>query len=129
MPRPIVFVVILVAFTLAVIGAAFCRDLGQWNDPEMAAWYRSLKQPDTGISCCGEADSWYCSEHAQETQVYCVIDDERDDEKLMRRHIDNGTRIDIPPNKLNRDPNRAGRAIVFLSSGGYVYCFISAGGV
>lgn len=116
-------------FAFFVIGA-HARDLGQWNDdPEKSAWYRSLKQPDMpAISCCGEADSYFCDEHARGSQVYCIIDDDRDNEKLKRQPRANGTVIEIPDNKLNHDPNLEGRGVVFLSAGGYVYCFIGAGG-
>lgn len=127
----------LIVFGLLFIGIqlAMARDLGQWEntDPEISAWYRSLKQPDSPLSCCGEADSYYCDEHSRMLpggvpQIYCVINDERDDAKLKRTHIDDGTEIIIPPHKLNKDANKVGRAIVFLSSGRDPYCFIGAGG-
>ena len=107
------------------------RDSGQWNmtPPETRNWYESLKQPDTGISCCGEADSYFCDEHAEGTQVYCIIDDDRNDDELKRNHIDNGTRIDIPPNKINHDPNIVGHGVVFLSRNQFVWCFVGIGGV
>lgn len=99
------------------------------DHPELDGWYANLKQPDNpSVSCCGEADSYYCDEHARGAQIYCVVNDERDNEKLRRTPVPNGTEIEIPDRKLMRDPNLAGRAIVFLSSGGIVYCFIGASG-
>ncbi len=117
---------------IIAINLAHAKDLGQWSlvDPEIRNWYESLKQPDNpAVSCCGEADSYFCDEHAEGDQVYCIIDDDRNDETLKREHIDNGTRIDIPPNKLNHDPNMVGHGVVFLSRNRWVYCFIGIGGV
>lgn len=124
------FVVLALIIALFATGA-HARNSGQWSlvDPEIRNWYESIKQPDTAISCCGEADSYFCDEHADGVQVYCIIDDDRNDEELKRRHIDNGTRIDIPPNKINHDPNVVGHGVVFLSSNSYVWCFVGIGGV
>lgn len=119
-----------VAVIVLLIGGlfypVFARDLGQWGnaDPELKQWYESLKQPDTGISCCGPADSYWCDEGARGSQVICTINDDRDDAKLMRQHVTNGTVIEIPPNKINKDPNPTGRAVVFLSRAGFVWCFV-----
>lgn len=110
---------------------SIARDRGQWDnvDPELKLWFHGLKQPDNpNVSCCGEADSYYCDEHAKGDQVYCIINDDRDNTELMRQPVPNGTVIQIPPNKINRDGNMAGRAIVFLSYSGSPYCFIGAGG-
>lgn len=132
---PLVWAVVVMGALLIFlynVNFAIARDLGQWGnvDPQVSAWYRNLKQPDNpSISCCGEADSYYCDEHARGDQVYCIVNDDRDNETLRRTPVPNGTEIDIPDTKINRDPNLEGRAIVFLSSGGRVYCFIGAGGV
>lgn len=128
----ITIAILVVSFFAFLIEVVPARDLGQWEntDPETRAWFKSLRMPDNPTSsCCGEADSYYCSEHAtKEGQVYCIIDDDRDNEALSRTPIKNGTVIAIPPEKLNKDSNPTGRAIVFLSSNGsFVYCFISAG--
>src|SRR3954463_13668727 len=126
-PHPLVYILMVVLICVAFLVTCFIRpsygrDLGQWEntDPEISAWYRSLKQPDSPLSCCGEADSYYCSEHARGAQVYCIVDDERDDATLKRMHVENGTEIKIPTHKINKDANKIGRAIVFLSSGGDV---------
>jgi hypothetical protein len=114
------------------INFAHAKNSGQWSlvDPEVRNWYESLKQPDNpAVSCCGEADSYFCDEHAEGDQVYCIINDDRNDEILKREHVDNGTRINIPPNKINHDPNMAGHGVVFLSRNQWVYCFIGIGGV
>jgi hypothetical protein len=115
---------------ISSIRPAHARDLGQWGDvdPAISAWYMSLKQPGTNVSCCGPGDSYYCDEHSRGSQVYCIVDDDRDDVALKRTHVDNGTEINIPQDRLNKDANKIGRAIVFLGGGEFVWCFIGAGG-
>jgi len=122
----------LIAFIFS-INFVMARDLGQWTttDQSIRHWYESLMQPDNpAVSCCGEADAYFCSETYENGHVVCVIDDDRDDKKLRREHIDNGTRIEIPDNKLKYDQgNPTGHAVVFLSSAHYVWCFVRGGGV
>ena len=65
---------------------------------------------------------------AKGSHVQCVINDDRDDVALKRIPVPNGTIIDIPPNKINRDPNPTGRAVVFLSSAMFVWCFVGISG-
>lgn len=129
---------------------AYPRDNGQWQntDPEIRQWYQSLMQPDVPTaSCCGEADAYWCDDYtARGGKAYCTISDDRDDIPRKRPHIDIGTVIEIPPNKLKwgeNDPQRAmagngpgkisfnptGHSIIFLSSGNYVFCFVQPGGV
>ncbi len=115
-------------------GFAWSRDLGQWenNDPAVSAWYRGLMQPDNPqVSCCGEADAYWADEiHVRDGKTFATITDDRDDAPLRRPHIPIGTEIEIPPYKLKWDKsNPVGHNIVFLSVGGYVYCFVQAGGV
>lgn len=126
----VAFVIAMIFLIVFLVHAAFARDLGQWKDadPELRAWYQSLIQPDSGISCCGEADSYWCDEGARGQQVICTINDSRDDNALKRHPIPNGTVIEIPPNKINRDPNPTGRAVVFMSTAGYVWCFVGISG-
>ena len=134
----------------AVRFAAHGRDLGQWsnNDPEISQWYRTLMQPDNpSMSCCGEADAWWCDDiSVKDGHVFCAITDDREDAPRRRPHIDVGTKFEIPPHKMKWGPNDAqprkdwttgqpvplnptGHAIIFLSTGGFVYCFVPAGGV
>lgn len=126
---------------LGVLGGCFlgsvqpkARDLGQWanSDPAIKAWYESLMQPDIPqASCCGEADSYWADsfETSPNGEYVAIITDPRDDEPLKRQHVDIGTKIVIPNYKLNKDSNPTGHGIIFLSRGGYVYCYIAPGGV
>lgn len=123
---------LIVGAILLCMGAASSRDLGQWGDnpTEISQWYRNLKQPDNPTaSCCGEADAYWCDGlHVRDGATFCTITDDRDNEKLMRTPVPIGTEIEIPDRKLNRDPNPTGHAIVFLSLGGAVYCYVGNSG-
>jgi hypothetical protein len=124
------------------------------NDPEIARWYSSLMRPDGGYSsssCCGEADAYWCDDLSvteerlpdgnKKQHVFCAITDDRDDKPRGRPHREIGTKIEIPPEKMKwtaSDPqtaradiprNPTGHNIVFLSSGGYPYCFVLSSGV
>lgn len=110
------------------------RDSGQWEntDPAIREWYQSLMQPDVPTaSCCGEADAYWADEiHVRGGKTYAKITDDRPDEPRGRPHVDVGTEFEIPDNKLKWDRgNPTGHAILFLSRGGYVFCFVQGGGI
>ena len=127
------------AFVLGCLWSyAWPRDAGQWGsvDPDVRQWYQALMQPDVPTaSCCGEADAYWCDEERASTQggtlhIYCKITDDRPDGSRGRPHVPIGTEIEIPSNKLKWDRgNPTGHGIVFLSRGGYVYCYVQPGGV
>lgn len=113
--------------------AAHGRDLGQWQDqdPALRAWYQELMQPDVPTaSCCGEADAYFCDDYRLEAgRALCTITDDRPDAPRHRPHVDIGTVIDVPANKLKWDRgNPTGHGVVFLSSAGYVFCYVQGGG-
>jgi hypothetical protein len=117
-----------------MIGGAHARDLGQWDtvDPAIREWYQALMQPDVPTaSCCGEADAYWADEvHVKNGKTYAIITDDRPDEPRRRPHVDVGTEIEIPDHKLKWDKsNPTGHGIVFLSRGGYVFCYVQPGGV
>lgn len=114
-------------------GAAFARDVGQWekSDPVIREWYKTLMQPDAPtVSCCGEADAYWADEiHVRNGKTFATITDDRDDAKLGRPHIPNGTEIEIPDHKLKWDRgNPTGHHVVFVNPQGYVFCFVQGGG-
>ena len=116
-------IVVVVLVVLAVKALA--------HDPahaELDHWYASVKQPDTGISCCGPSDAYFCDEGARGQQVICIINDDRDNAELNRLPVNNGTIIEIPQHKINKDPNPTGRAVVWLSPSGFVWCFVGISG-
>lgn len=129
-----------IAMLLGLIGllaihftAAHARDLGQWeaSDQAIRKWYRELMRPDApNSSCCGEADAYWCDDYfARGGKAYCRITDDRPDGPLGRPHVEIGTEIEIPPEKLKFDRgNPTGHSIVFLSVTGYTFCYVQGGG-
>ena len=123
---------IFIFLYLTTMGRA--RDLGQWQsiDPEIRDWYQSLMQPDNPTApCCGEADAYWADFYEVDGDRYiAVITDPRPDEPLRRPHIDVGTKIVIPNQKLKYDKgNPTGHGIVFVNHLGHVFCYIVPGGV
>jgi hypothetical protein len=123
----------LAALLFLLMQPVHARDLGQWDnaDPVVVEWYQALMQPDNpGVSCCGEADAYWCDDvHVRDGATYCTITDDRPDEPRRRPHRDVGEEILIPNHKLKWDRgNPTGHAIVFLSRGDYVYCFVQGSG-
>jgi hypothetical protein len=117
-----------------LIGVVNARDLGQWEstDPTVREWYQALMQPDIpSASCCGEADAYWADSYQVEGDKYvAIITDTRPDEPLRRKHLEIGTKIVVPNNKLKFDrSNPTGHGIIFLSKGDYVYCYVAPGGV
>jgi hypothetical protein len=61
---------------------------------------------------------------------YCVITDDRPDEPRRRPHIPLGKEIEIPDSKMKYDRgNPTGHAVVFVSPYGFVYCYVTGGGI
>jgi len=100
------------------------------HNPEHDGWYASLMQADNPTaSCCGVADAYWCDQiSVKDGKTLCAITDDQD--IPGRPKLPWGTKIEIPNNKLKWDRgNPTGHSIVFLSSGGAVYCFVQSGGV
>lgn len=122
----------IVWFFLALPGHA--RDLGQWGgiDPAISSWFSTLMQPDNPtVPCCGESDAYYADVvETNANETIAVITDDRPDEPLRRPHVDVGTRIVVPPNKIKWDRgNPTGHIIIFLGYDLHVYCYVQNGGV
>lgn len=143
---------VFIGVLLGLLGALFlgsivkvhAREGGEFNnDPEVREWFKHLMRPDIKDSpCCGEADGYWCDIiHVRGDKVYCSITDDRDDAPRGRPHIDIGTEIEIPPEKMKWGPhdpdksppsNPTGHSMVFLGGsayGRYVFCFISGTGI
>jgi len=123
----------LAVFVLAVSKAP-ARDLGQWDgvDPLHRQWFQELRQPDNpNLSCCGETDGyWADSYEVKGDQYVAIITDTRDDKPLGRaQHIEAGTRVTVPNNKIKWDrSNPTGHGIIFIGIGGDVFCYLPPGG-
>jgi hypothetical protein len=103
------------------------RDLGQWDNQPIAVrqWFQGLMQPDNPyVSCCGEADAF-------EADTFEVVGDQYVAVITNGKGvISDGTRIPIPNQKLKWDRgNPTGHGIIFIGSGGQVYCYVTPGGV
>ena len=117
------------------------EDLGQWEnvDQQTRWWYQTLMMPDNpAVSCCGESDAyWADSEVNDKGQYVAIITDPRPDGPLRRKHIEIGTKIVVPNNKLKFGPNDpqgntgnpTGHGLIFLSVYDTVYCYLPPGGV
>ena len=100
-----------VVFILLVLAQSqlYARDNGQWKyeEPDISEWYRSLMQPDAPLSsCCGEADAYWAdmSEMNAQGELVAIITDTRPDEPRQRPHIEPGTKIIVPANKIRKPP-------------------------
>lgn len=132
--RLVLWLAIMALLALCLTTSTRARDLGQWEnaDPQVRGWYQSLMMPDVPTaSCCGEADAYWCDDiHVKNSKTFCTITDDRDNAKLRRTPVPIGTEIEIPDHKLTwKDGNPTGHSVVFLSTGGLVYCFVQNGGV
>jgi hypothetical protein len=106
---------------------AIARDLGQWDNQPIAVrqWFQGLMQPDNPlVSCCGEADAF-------EADTFEVVGDQYVAVITNGKGvIADGTRIPVPNQKLKSDRgNPTGHGIIFIGSGGQVYCYVTPGGV
>jgi hypothetical protein len=115
-------------------GSAAARDNGQWGNQStlVRQWFQQLMQPDDPIQpCCGQADAYWADSFEVEDDHYvAVITDERLDAPIGRPHIDVGTRIPVPNQKMKFDAgNPTGHGVIFVGSSGQVYCYVAPGGV
>jgi hypothetical protein len=128
---------IVVVLHLAMIDAAYARNLGQWDlkenetTPEERLWYQTVKQPDyPTTSCCGEADAYEANLfEMQGDQYVAIITDTRPDKPRKRVHRPVGTKIVVPNQKVKKDqPNPLGRGVIFLHpESSHVYCYFPPG--
>ena len=103
------------------------RDNGQWEiqPAYLRHWFQKLMQPDNPyMSCCGEADAFEADTFEQLDDQYVAIITNG------KGVIPEGTRIPVPNNKMKWDEgNPTGHGIIFIGSGGQVYCYVTPGGV
>jgi hypothetical protein len=138
-------VAVLVGLIWGLAGKyGWARDLGQWENspPEVRAWYQSLVQPDSLVSCCGEGDAYWADEYHldKDGKLIATITDDRDDEPLKRLHVPIGTQYVVPQNKVvdatKQKGNPTGHTVVFLGTtygADYhtrsILCWVGGGGM
>lgn len=117
---------IAIAFALLTLPAA-ARDNGQWeNQPTfLRQWFQKLMQPDNPYqSCCGEADAFEADSFEVDGNQYVAIITNG------KGVIPDGTRILVPNQKIKWDEgNPTGHGIIFIGTGGQVFCYVTPGGV
>ena len=126
MQKLLLWALMAAVFVLSVSKAP-TRDLGQWDDPLISKWFRELKQPDDpSRSCCGESDAYWADDYEVNGDHYiAIITDTRDDKPLRRVHVENGTLILVPKNKIQWDRgNPTGHGIIFIGPDEDVYCYL-----
>jgi hypothetical protein len=112
----------------------------KYSSPSLTEYYKSLMQPDQpNVSCCGAGDAYFANKldsclpsDGLDCSIVAIITDTRDDSTYDRQHIDVGTRIPIPKNKirLHPIPNPTDNNIVFVSPyNHYVYCWEPTSGI
>lgn len=115
---------------LALSTPAFAHD----HDPVIDHWLSTLMQPDNPrMPCCGVSDAYWADviNVRADGRVFATITDDRDDADLNgRHHVDIGTQVEIPPEKLKHDAgNPTGHAIVFLNINNVALCFVQGTGI
>jgi hypothetical protein len=96
-------------------------------------WIATVKQPDSRVSCCGDGDAFMADEFqvGPHGEFYAVITGDYSQEQSNypdnRQSITRGSKILIPPNKLNHAPedggNPSGHGVVFIDRTGDVLCY------
>jgi hypothetical protein len=109
---------VIMAFSLGwmfTLSTAYAQD-GTYNHghAENHDWYRDLKQPNSGMSCCsGDAKTGDC----RPTRAYLADDGE------WRALID-GVWTRIPPKTVLKQLAPDGNSHICASPQGYIYCFL-----
>jgi hypothetical protein len=122
--RAAMLIAVLLASSLAR-----ARDDGRWEatDPRIRAWFNALRQPDNpNVSCCGDADAYFADlVEVRDGRMLATITDSRGNP------IPEGTVIEVPPHKVNKDENLIGRIIIFLGGSTrrpIVFCYVPGTG-
>lgn len=94
------------------VALAFTLIRGDYPDSPTRDWYRSLKQPNSSVSCCDVSDCGPVEARTNNGQWQVEID---------------GRWVDVPPGKLVKRENPTGRGqacYVKIDSTVMWYCFV-----
>lgn len=123
------FILLFIIFVLSmgVLAWLFSTSIAQaqpgpqWanESPQVREWFESLTAPDTGISCCGEADGFPVKDWKTDGANYFDV-------TLM-----DGRVFRVPAEKRQwREGNPTGRDILFVGvDGRTIYCFVVGAGI
>ncbi len=126
----LVYAIIIAAALFILIFPAKAHDD---EHHEFDEWYESLKQPDNPtVSCCGVADAYWCSfPYTRDGKNYCKLEDHRIIPRRTTFPV--GMEVESPDRKMMEGSKTRGNptshSIVFLSSGGIVYCYVMSSGL
>lgn len=103
--------------SVAILAVGTGSALGRYalkGDPEIAAWFRGLKNPSSGFSCCDESDG-----HILASSDWRIVGDR------YEVRIEDFW-VPVPPHTvLSRTRNPTGSAVVFYMPGSTrIYCFV-----
>lgn len=87
--------------------------------PEIRNWFRSQKNPKTGVLCCDESDGVYAEEDIRDGEYWA-------------RWPANPEWMKVPDDVVIRDPNRHGAPVVwwiYENGKPAIRCFAPGGGV
>lgn len=106
----------LLVLGIALRACALAPAFAHAGDDSEAAWYRDLKRPDTGGSCCshgGQSGDCDVTEYRIKDGVYIAL-------------APTGEWVEVPRERiLERTPNPTGRAVLcYNKSLGGVLCFV-----
>lgn len=102
----------VIALTIFLAWPARAQDLDQLRalQEERATWFRSLKQPESGMSCCDVSDCRRTAWDRKGDQWFAEIE---------------GNMTPIPDKKVLQDkPSIDGDAYVCAGPRGTIYCFV-----
>ena len=109
----------LMACTIAILGSTGARAQDGYygvGHAENHDWYRDLKQPGTGYSCCnGVANSPHGD--CRPTRAYL------NDDGMWYAMID-GRWVPVPPRVVLKRMAPDGRSHICASKSGMIYCFL-----
>lgn len=126
---------LIAAYVLGlVVKNAHAMDRGQWEGQTSAVreWFSTVLQPNSMISCCGEADAYWADqvETAADGSIVAIITDDRPDGPLRRMPVPIGTRIPVPADRITwKQGNPTGHVVIFLNVNRVVLCYVQNGGV
>jgi hypothetical protein len=95
--------------TFGVIAATFTGFTALAGSEDRGAWFKSLRQPGTGMSCCDIADCRRTKADWHNGQWWAVVE---------------GTWTPIPPNKELSKLSLDGDAYVCSGIARTIYCFV-----
>lgn len=106
---------------------AFHSVARDWSEQpaNIRQWFQSLMQPDApSVSCCGEADAFEADAFEVEGDHYIAIITDG------RGVLPNGMRVVVPNGKMKWDAgNPTGHGVIFIGTGGSLYCYVAPSGV